>query len=78
MPVHRFILPIKGLNERLPVEDAEPATTFYLMNVRVPGALERQIRIAQRPGLDKWSTTRVSGTVFNPVVEMTYVDVPVL
>jgi len=78
MPLQRLILPIKGLSERLPVEDADPATTFHLMNVRVPGALERQIRIAQRPGQDKWSTIQVSGSIDNPVVEMTYVDVALL
>jgi len=75
MPTQRFMLPIKGISERLPVEDAEKLTTFYLMNVRAPGALERQIRLAQRPGQDKWSSTLVSGPRSSPIVEMTTVDV---
>ena len=70
MPRQRFLPPIKGLNKRMPVEDSEKMTTYYLMNVRAPGSLERQVRIAQRPGLDKWSTTQVSGGTANPVIAM--------
>lgn len=75
MKPQRFTMPIKGLSERLPVEDSEPATTYYIKNVRAPGALERQIRLAQRPGLDKWSTTQFTDGLVVPIVSMAVVQV---
>jgi len=61
--------PIKGISLGLPV-DKEPLTTSgYMNNVRPVDVLERQLRIGQRPGLDKWSDTQI-GSAEQPVVCM--------
>ena len=73
----RIALPIKGISERMPVEDTSPATTFYIKNVRCPGTLEKQVRLSQRPGSERWSTTRLSGATAAPIVAMTVVQVAV-
>jgi len=39
-------------------------------NVRVLGTFAKQIRICQRPGLDKWGAGTQVGAAENPVVAM--------
>jgi len=45
--------PIKGVSESLDPSKQIPLTSGYMNNVRATDVLERQIRIGQRPGLDK-------------------------
>jgi len=65
--------PIKGVSKGLPV-DKEPLTTSgYMNNVRPVDVLERQLRLGQRPGLDKWGAGTQIGDAEIPVVAMTIV-----
>ena len=59
--------PIKGVSKGLPVDKEPPTTSGYMNNVRPVDVLERQLRIGQRPGLDKWSDTQI-GAAEQPVV----------
>jgi len=61
--------PIKGISKGLPVDKEQPTTSGYMNNVRPVDVLERQLRLGQRPGLDKWSTDQI-GDAEQPVVAM--------
>ena len=61
--------PIQGISKGVPVDKESPATSGYMNNVRPVDALERRIRLGQRPGLDKWSATQI-GAAEQPVVAM--------
>ena len=61
--------PIQGISKGVPVDKESPATSGYMNNVRPVDALERRIRLGQRPGLDKWSATQI-GAAEQPVVCM--------
>jgi len=61
--------PIKGVSKGLPVDKEPPTTSGYMNNVRPVDVLERQLRLGQRPGLDKWSETQI-GDAEQPVCAM--------
>jgi len=61
--------PIKGISKGLPVDKEQPTTSGYMNNVRPVDVLEKQLRLGQRPGLDKWSDTQI-GDAEQPVVAM--------
>jgi len=64
--------PIQGISKGVPVDKESPATSGYMNNVRPVDALERRIRLGQRPGLDKWSATQI-GAAEQPVICMVIV-----
>jgi hypothetical protein len=64
-----LVPPIKGVSKGLPVDKEQPTTSGYMNNVRPVDVLEKQLRIGQRPGLSKWSTTQI-GAAEQPVVAM--------
>lgn len=67
MQTINLTLPIKGIFKGT-IPGREPAgTSAYMNNVRPVDVNENRIRIGQRPGLDKWSTTRV-GADNQPIV----------
>jgi len=53
--------PIKGVSESLDPSKQIPLTSGYMNNVRPTDVLERQIRIGQRPGLDKVFDEQIGG-----------------
>jgi len=61
--------PIKGVSKGLPIDKEIPTTSGYMNNVRPVDVLEKQLRLGQRPGLDKWSTVQI-GVAEQPVVAM--------
>jgi hypothetical protein len=67
-------IPIKGYSEGFPVDASPPATGGYMLNVRPQDVLEGRIRLGQRPGQDKWSTTQI-GAATQPIVAMVSVGV---
>jgi len=64
--------PIQGISKGVPVDKESPATSGFCNNVRPVDTLESRIRLAQRPGLDKWSDVQI-GAAEQPVVAMTIV-----
>lgn len=66
-------LPLLGISRIITVEKESPAYSGYMNNVRPTDVLENRIRIGQRPGLDRWSTTQI-GSAEQPVVAMTMVS----
>jgi hypothetical protein len=60
--------PIKGISKGLPVDKEQPTTSGYMNNVRPVDVLERQLRLSQRPGLDKWGAGTQIGAAEQPVV----------
>jgi len=65
--------PIKGISLGLPVDKESLTTSGYMNNVRPVDVLERQLRIGQRPGLDKWGAGTQIGAAEQPVICMTIV-----
>jgi len=65
--MQELIPPIKGISKGLPIDKSPPTTSGYMDNVRPVDVLERQLRLGQRPGLDKWSDTQI-GDAEQPVV----------
>ena len=59
--------PIRGISKGLPVDKEPPTTSGYMNNVRPVDVLETQLRLGQRPGLDKWSDDQI-GDSEQPVV----------
>jgi len=53
--------PIKGVSESLDPSKQVPLTSGYMNNVRATDVLEKQIRIGQRPGLDKVFDEQIGG-----------------
>ena len=60
--------PIKGISKGLPVDKEPPTTSGYMNNVRPVDVLETQLRLGQRPGLDKWGAGTQIGDSEQPVV----------
>lgn len=56
--------PIKGVSEALDPSKQIPLTSGHMNNVRATDVLERQIRIGQRPGLDKVFDEQIGGGAF--------------
>ena len=59
--------PIKGVSESLDPSKQFPLTSGYMNNVRAIDVLEKQIRIGQRPGLDKVFDQQIGGAT-SPIV----------
>ena len=66
-------LPIFGISRIITVEKEPAKYSGYMSNVRPTDALENKIRLGQRPGLDKWSTTQI-GSAEQPVVALCVVS----
>ena len=66
-------LPIYGISRIITVEKEPSKYSGYMNNVRPTDVLENKIRIGQRPGLDKWSSTQIGGAE-QPVVSMVIVS----
>ena len=68
--MQELIPPIKGVSKGLPVDKEPPTTSGYMNNVRPVDVLERQLRLGQRPGLDKWGAGTQIGDAEIPVIAM--------
>lgn len=66
-------LPIYGISRIITVEKEPSKYSGYMNNVRPTDVLESKIRLGQRPGLDKWSSTQIGGAEL-PIVAMTVVS----
>lgn len=68
--------PIKGVSESLDPSKQIPLTSGYMNNCRATDVLEKQIRIGQRPGLDKVFTQQIGGGAhpINAIIVVTTVD----
>lgn len=62
-----MLSPIKGVSESLDPSKQIPLTSGYMNNVRATDVLEKQIRIGQRPGLDKVFTQQIGGGI-HPII----------
>lgn len=62
-----FVLPVKGYSLGIPPNVQPAGTTGYMDNIIPRGALEKWIRLVQRPGLDKVFAQQVGGDTL-PVV----------
>jgi len=62
--------PIKGVSEALDPSKQFPLTSGYMNNVRAIDVLEKQLRIGQRPGLDKVFDEQISSEAM-PIVAIT-------
>lgn len=60
--------PIKGVSKGFSVDKEPNITSGYINNVRPIDVLESQLRIAQRPGIDKWGAGTLVGGANNPIV----------
>lgn len=56
-----FLPPIKGVSESLDPSNQVPLTSGYMDNCRPIDVLEQQVRIGQRPGLDKVFDQQIGG-----------------
>lgn len=65
-----FPLPIRGISKIFTYDKSAPGTSGDMNNVRVLGTFAKQIRICQRPGLDKWGAGTQVGAAEQPVVAM--------
>lgn len=63
-----FPSPIKGVSESLDPSKQIPLTSGYMNNVRAIDVLEKQVRIGQRPGLDKVFPDDQIGGDTSPIV----------
>lgn len=59
--------PIKGVSEALDASKQFPLSSGYMNNVRAIDVLEKQVRIGQRPGLDKVFDEQI-GELTNPII----------
>lgn len=62
--------PIAGISKGLPVDKERPTTSGFMLNIRPVDVLEKQLRLGQRPGLDKWGVGTQIGAAENPVCAM--------
>ena len=62
-----MLSPIKGVSESLDPSKQIPLTSGYMNNCRPTDVLERQIRIGQRPGLDKVFSQQIGGGAY-PII----------
>lgn len=60
--------PIAGISKGLPVDKERPTTSGFMLNVRPVDTLEKKLRLAQRPGLEKWGAGTQIGAAEQPVV----------
>lgn len=67
MPLEELPLPIKGINEAMPLDKAMGGISPYISNVRPFDVLERRVRMSQRPGMDKVYSEQIGGA-FGPIV----------
>lgn len=72
MALQEIPLPVKGYSLGLAPSQQPALTTSYMNNVRPRDVLEKRIRIGQRPGFAKWSSTQV-GSSSQPIVAMAIV-----
>lgn len=73
MAVRKFIPPVKGYSDSLQVADQQTLTSQYMKNVRAPGVLEKQLRITQRPGLNKLFA-ETAGSPIVKIIQITVLD----
>uniref|UniRef100_A0A6M3J059 Uncharacterized protein n=1 Tax=viral metagenome TaxID=1070528 RepID=A0A6M3J059_9ZZZZ len=66
-------LPVFGVSRIITVEKEPAKYSGYMNNIRPTDVLESKIRLGQRPGLDKWSSTQI-GSAENPVVALCCVN----
>jgi hypothetical protein len=71
--VQEWQLPIFGISRVITVEKEPAKYSGYMRNIRPTDVLENKIRLGQRPGLDKWSSTQI-GSSEQPVVAMIVVN----
>lgn len=64
-----FPEPYRGIFEGFSPDKTPNEYSPDMNNVRPVDVLERRIRLGQRPGLDKWSATRISGAE-QPIVAL--------
>lgn len=71
------LFPHGGYHKGSAASTQPPNTSPDLNNVRPLGNLDDRYRGGQRPGQDKWSSTRVSGAADgpSPIVEMVSVTI---
>ena len=69
-----FPLPIKGISKLFTYDKSVPATSGYMNNTRGVGIFNKQVRLTQRPGLDKWGAGTQVGAAEQPVVAMCVVS----
>lgn len=62
-----LLSPIKGVSESLDPSKQVPLTSGHMNNCRPTDVLEKQIRIGQRPGLDKVFDEQIGGLT-NPII----------
>ena len=55
-------LPLKGLNRGVSVEKTDKSYTDSCSNVMPTDAGENRLRLAKRPGFDKWDDTQVGAS----------------
>ena len=64
-----IVVPIKGYSEAASTDKAPPLTSSDMLNVRPTDTLERQLRLGQRPGLDKRYDEQIGGVAM-PIVAL--------
>lgn len=67
--------PIKGVSESLDPSKQVPLTSGHMNNVRATDVLEKQIRIGQRPGLDKVFDEQIGGGAYAIIATCTVTTV---
>ncbi len=60
--------PILGISKGLPTDKQQVHTSGYMKNVRPVDVLEKQLRLGQRPALEKWGSGIQIGDSEQPVV----------
>jgi len=71
----KIAFPHRGYHKGAPTTAQPEGTSPRLNNVRSYDSLDDRARGGQRPGVDKWSTTQVSGVFDSPIVEMVQVTI---
>jgi hypothetical protein len=69
MPVRNVPLPVKGYAAGTAFCSTNPEYSLDMYNVRVRDVLGTRIRLGQRPGMAKWSSTQL-GSATQPIVAM--------
>ena len=65
--------PVQGILKGFSPDKPMQNYSEYMNNCRPQDVLEKRIRIGQRPGLDKWSTTQIGGSE-QPIVAICIVS----
>lgn len=71
--LNEWPLPIFGISRIITVEKEPVKYSGYMSNVRPTDVLENKVRLGQRPGLDKWSSTQIGGAEL-PIVALCVVS----